>query len=68
MTKEESLSFLQSCIDKLNLATAEDVQFYKEMYNKECVVEEQESSSSKISRKAQWIEVDTNRYTCSNCS
>ena len=36
MDKEESLSFLQSCIDKVNLATAQDIQFYREMYNKDC--------------------------------
>ena len=36
--KEESLSFLQSCIDKVNLATAQDIQFYREMYNKDCAM------------------------------
>ena len=36
MTKEESLSFLQSCIDKVNSATAQDIQFYREMYDKDC--------------------------------
>jgi hypothetical protein len=38
MSKEESLSFLQSCIDKVNLATEQDIQFYKEMYNKDCAI------------------------------
>ena len=38
MNKEESLSFLQSCIDKVNLATAQDIQFYREMYNKDCAM------------------------------
>ena len=38
MNKEKSLSFLQSCIDKVNLATAQDIQFYREMYNKDCVM------------------------------
>lgn len=38
MNKEESLSFLQSCIDKVNLATAQDIQFYREVYNKDCTM------------------------------
>lgn len=38
MNKEESLSFLQSCIDKVNLATAQDIQFYREMYDKDCAM------------------------------
>lgn len=38
MNKEESLSFLQSCIDKVNLATAQDIQFYREVYDKDCTM------------------------------
>ena len=38
MNKEESLSFLQSCIDKVNLATAQDIQFYRETHNKDCAI------------------------------
>lgn len=38
MNKEESLSFLQSCIDKVNIATAQDIQFYREVYNKDCTM------------------------------
>lgn len=34
MNKEESLAFLQSCIDKVKNATEKDVQFYKEVYNR----------------------------------
>ena len=36
MNKEESLSFLQSCIDKVNQVTEQDIQFYRKMYNKDC--------------------------------
>lgn len=36
MNKEETLSFLQNCIDKVNLATAQDIQLYREMYDKDC--------------------------------
>ena len=36
MIKEESLSFLQNCIEKVKNATEQDVQFYKEIYDKEC--------------------------------
>ena len=38
MNKEECLSFLQSCIDKVNLATAQDIQFYREVYDKDCTM------------------------------
>lgn len=38
MNKEESLSFLQSCIDKVKQATTKDVQFYREIYNKDCAM------------------------------
>jgi hypothetical protein len=38
MNKEKSLSFLQSCIDKVNVATAQDIQFYREIYNKDCTM------------------------------
>ena len=36
MNKEESLAFLQNCIEKLKRATAQDIQFYKEVYDREC--------------------------------
>lgn len=36
MIKEESLSFLKNCIEKVKNATEQDVQFYKEIYDKEC--------------------------------
>lgn len=48
MTKEESLSFLQSCIDKVNLATEQDIQFYRETYDKDCaipIIESEEKES-----------------------
>ena len=51
MTKEESLSFLQNCIDKVNLATTQDIQFYREMYDKDCVmpiIEEDKTESEEI--------------------
>lgn len=35
MNKEESLAFLQSCIEKVKKATEQDIQFYKEVYDKE---------------------------------
>lgn len=37
MNKEESLSFLQSCIEKVNLATEQDVKFFQKVYEKDCV-------------------------------
>ena len=36
MNKEESLAFLQNCIEKVKRATAQDIQFYKEVYDREC--------------------------------
>mgnify|MGYP001790394101 CR=1 FL=1 len=38
MNKVDSLSFLQSCIDKVKKADAQDIQFYREIYNKNCIV------------------------------
>lgn len=38
MKKEESLSFLQSCIDKIALATEEDIKRYQEIYEEECSI------------------------------
>lgn len=35
MNKEKSLTFLQSCIEKVKKATEQDIQFYKEVYDKE---------------------------------
>lgn len=35
MNKEESLAFLQNCIEKVKRATAQDIQFYKEVYDRE---------------------------------
>lgn len=37
MNKQESLTFLQSCIEKVKEATAQDIQFYKEVYNRDCI-------------------------------
>ena len=34
MNKEKSLTFLQSCIEKVKKATEQDIQFYKEVYDK----------------------------------
>lgn len=34
LNKEESLAFLQNCIEKVKRATAQDIQFYKEVYDK----------------------------------
>lgn len=34
MNKEESLAFLQNCIEKVKRATTQDIQFYKEVYDK----------------------------------
>lgn len=36
LNKEESLAFLQNCIEKVKRATAQDIQFYKEVYDREC--------------------------------
>ena len=35
MTKEESLEFLQSCIDKVNNSSEEEIAFYKEIIERE---------------------------------
>ena len=35
LNKEESLAFLQNCIEKVKRATAQDIQFYKEVYDRE---------------------------------
>ena len=38
MNKEESLAFLQSCMEKLNTASEQDIQFFKDVYQKDCVL------------------------------
>ncbi len=43
MNKQESLTFLQSCIEKVKNATEQDIQFYKEVYSKECIPTEKTS-------------------------
>lgn len=40
MNKEESLAFLQNCIEKVKRATAQDIQFYKEVYDREYAYKE----------------------------
>lgn len=45
MNKQDSLVFLQSCIEKVKRATGQDIQFYKEVYNRECVSKENRSFS-----------------------
>lgn len=37
MGKQESLDFLQGCTEKVKNATDRDIQFYKEVYNREYV-------------------------------
>ena len=37
MNKEESLNFLQSCMEKLKTASEQDIQFFKDIYRKDCV-------------------------------
>ena len=44
MNKEESLAFLQSCIEKVKNATKQDIQFYKEVYEKEDILMDGESN------------------------
>lgn len=44
MNKKESLSFLQSCIDKVNAATAEDIGVFRENYELNCNVSTVNSS------------------------
>lgn len=44
MNKEESLTFLQSCIEKVKKATEQDIQFYKEVYDKEDILMDGESN------------------------
>lgn len=43
MNKEKSLTFLQNCIEKVKKATEQDIQFYKEVYDRECVSSEKKS-------------------------
>lgn len=43
MNKEKSLTFLQSCIEKVKKATEQDIQFYKEVYDKEYVLSNKNS-------------------------
>ncbi len=38
MNKEESLTFLQSCMEKVKNASAKDIQFYKELYKLNCTL------------------------------
>ena len=38
MNKEESLAFLQSCMEKINTASEQDIQFFKDVYQKDCVL------------------------------
>lgn len=38
MSKEESLAFLQNCMEKLNTASEQDIQFFKDVYQKNCVL------------------------------
>ena len=40
LNKEESLAFLQNCIEKVKRATAQDIQFYKEVYDREYAYKE----------------------------
>lgn len=40
LNKEESLAFLQNCIEKVKRATAQDIQFYKEIYDREYAYKE----------------------------
>ena len=40
VNKEESLAFLQNCIEKVKRATAQDIQFYKEVYDREYAYKE----------------------------
>ena len=43
MNKEKSLSFLQSCIEKVKKATEQDIRFYKEVYDREYVLSDKNS-------------------------
>lgn len=36
MDRKESLKFLQECIDKIDSATPQDIQFYRKMYEVHC--------------------------------
>ena len=38
MNKEESLSFLQSCIDKVNCATEQDINLFQKNYGLKCAI------------------------------
>lgn len=43
MNKEKSLTFLQSCIEKVKKATEQDIQFYKAVYDRECAPSDKNS-------------------------
>lgn len=44
MNKNESLSFLQSCIERVKNASCDEKRKYKEIYNSICLDIERESS------------------------
>lgn len=46
MDKEENLKFLQKCMEKVNRASAKDIQFYKDVYKKDCVLSADNVESS----------------------
>lgn len=43
MNKEDSIAFLQKCIAKVENATPEDIQFYREVFDANCTVKNKES-------------------------
>lgn len=50
LNKEESLAFLQNCIEKVKIATAQDIQFYKEVYDREYAYKEKCSRTKEIKK------------------
>lgn len=38
MNKDKSLTFLQSCINSINIASEEEIALLKEKYNADCVL------------------------------
>lgn len=70
MNKEESLAYLQDRIDKVKNATEKDIQFYKEVYDKENLDMGGEYIAHKSKEdviKALKICSDTNCFDCKGC-
>lgn len=55
MDKQESLTFLENCIEKVKRATDQDIQFYKKIYDRERVSKRNEIKSMYKNLRVWWI-------------